>query len=503
MAFAVDLTGSILDRRYRITGLLGKGGMGHVYDAVHVALDQRVAVKVLHPRYAYEERFRERFLQEARAASKIRHPNVVEIKDFGETPDGSVYFAMEYLGGHDVGAELQRHDKLPWARTRSILLQAASALHAAHIKRIIHRDIKPGNCFLIEDDTEGRTDVVKLLDFGIAKARARAVETTTGVVKGKFAYMSPEQANGEPVEPSADVWSLAVVLWEMLAGQRLFEASSAFSTLASSMLASIPRLDKVCDVPESLARVVEQALERSPASRFQNAREFATALRAASPYAQSDRTQVAGLVQGLFGEALIRAREESVRRVVRATTITGPRRPSIAPWAVAGSVGALALALFTMQPRLRPAEVQPETTASPARAMKEPERTGQVTPEPAAPRELAPAPQVAAPSAQPPHRTRAAKSGRAETTSVAGTARLTLVTEPWSEVTSDGKLLGTTPLVKVELPAGKHELTLKNPSTGVSKTLLIELAPGQVLSRRVVLDANEAAQQPSTSTQRF
>jgi hypothetical protein len=139
VVLAVDLTGTILDRRYRLTGLLGKGGMGSVYEAMHIALDQRVAVKVLHPRYAYEERFRERFLQEARAASKILHPNVVAIKDFGDIPDGSVYFVMEYLHGHDVGAELKQHVTIPWIRTRGILLQTANALDAAHRNHIIHR----------------------------------------------------------------------------------------------------------------------------------------------------------------------------------------------------------------------------------------------------------------------------------------------------------------------------------------------------------------------------
>jgi serine/threonine protein kinase len=242
MAFAVDLTGTILDRRYRITGLLGKGGMGHVYEAMHMALDQCVAVKVLHPCYAHEERFRERFLQEARAASKIRHPNVVEIKDFGDTPDGSVYFVMEYLHGHDVGAELKRHGALPWARTRRILLQAVGALKAAHAKRIIHRDIKPGNCFLIEDETTGVLDVVKLLDFGIAKVGSDSNAdvqgmglTGTGEVFGTASYMSPEQARGEPLDARSDLYSLGIMAYEMLVGEAPFRGVNTIDVIAQHL----------------------------------------------------------------------------------------------------------------------------------------------------------------------------------------------------------------------------------------------------------------------------
>jgi serine/threonine protein kinase len=306
--------------RYQLSRRLGHGGFATVFLALEASASgkaREVVVKRLHEHLALDERSREAFLDEARLAIGLSHPNIVTALDFGSI-EGRPFLAMEYMLGADLDRVLERlraqGQKLKPELAVQIALDLLEGLAYLHERRdpsgrpapIVHRDVSPHNAFVTHDG------VVKLLDFGIAKARARAVETTTGVVKGKFAYMSPEQANGEPVEPSADVWSLAVVLWEMLAGQRLFEASSAFSTLASSMLASIPRLDKVCDVPESLARVVEQALERSPASRFQNAREFATALRAASPYAQSDRTQVAGLVQGLFGEALIRAREESV-----------------------------------------------------------------------------------------------------------------------------------------------------------------------------------------------
>jgi tRNA A-37 threonylcarbamoyl transferase component Bud32 len=287
MAFAVDLTGSILDRRYRITGLLGRGGMGHVYDAMHVALDQRVAVKVLHPRYAYEERFRERFLQEARAASRIRHPNVVEIKDFGETPDGSVYFVMEYLRGHDVGAELQRHDKLPWSRTRNILLQAASALHAAHTKKIIHRDIKPGNCFLIEDESEGVVDVVKLLDFGIAKvgsdshadAQGKGL-TGTGEVFGTASYMSPEQARGEVLDARSDMYSLGIMAYEMLVGQVPFTGVNAIHVITQH-LTTRPEPLRSHDgtIPPVVEALVLKMMAKERRDRYASMAEVDQALR--------------------------------------------------------------------------------------------------------------------------------------------------------------------------------------------------------------------------------
>ena len=287
MAFNGDLTGSILDRRYRITGLLGKGGMGHVYEAVHIALDQRVAVKVLHPRYAYEERFRERFLQEARAASKIRHPNVVEIKDFGETPDGSVYFVMEYLHGHDVGDELKRHGSLPWARTRSILLQAASALHAAHAKHIIHRDIKPANCFLIEDETEGLVDRVKLLDFGIAKvgsdshadAQGKGL-TGTGEVFGTASYMSPEQARGETLDARSDMYSLGIMAYEMLVGQVPFTGVNAIHVIAQHLTARPePLRSHDGTIPPVLDALVLKMMARERDDRYASMAEVEAELR--------------------------------------------------------------------------------------------------------------------------------------------------------------------------------------------------------------------------------
>jgi serine/threonine protein kinase len=276
MAPALDLTGSVLDRRYRITRLLGEGGMGHVYEALHVVLDQLVAVKVLHPRYAYEERFRERFLQEARAASRIQHPNVVVIKDFGDTPDGSVYFVMEYLQGCDLGAELQAHGAMPWARARRILLQAASALHAAHTCHIIHRDIKPANCFLTRDEHTGGFDMVKLVDFGIAKVGGESHAegqdrklTGTGEVFGTASYMAPEHARGEVLDARSDVYSLGIMAYEMLAGRVPFTGGNSIHVITRH-LSEAPRPLRSHDpeIPEEVDALVLRMLAKEPRDRF-------------------------------------------------------------------------------------------------------------------------------------------------------------------------------------------------------------------------------------------
>ena len=499
--------------RYQLTRRLGHGGFATVFLALEASAagkPREVVIKRLHEHLALDERSREAFLDEARLAIGLSHPNIVSALDFGSI-DGRPFLAMEYLLGADLDRLLDclrtKNQRLRPDLAMQIASDVLEALAYLHERRdpsgrpspIVHRDVSPHNAFVTDQG------VVKLLDFGIAKARVRAIETTTGVVKGKFAYMSPEQANGEHVEPSADVWSAGVVLWEMLAGQRLFEASSAFSTLASSMLGPVPRLDKVADVPESVALVVQKALERSPAARFQNAREMGNALREASPYGVGDRAQVKELVQGLFGELLHRAREESVRRVVRATHKTRPRGHSLWPWVVPGSVGALALGLIVLGSHFGDRDVRPETSTGPAHsAEKVPPREPRLADTPGAPthdQAVAPAepPVQATPNAEPPRRGPArtpAKPGRESAAQPVGTGHLTLVSEPWSQVSLEGKQLGTTPLINLTLPAGRHTLTLRNPSTGEQKTLVIEMAPGQTLQRRVVLGADDGQAKP-------
>src|SRR4029079_2008039 len=185
---------------------LGEGGMGSVYLAMHTILEKQVALKVLHGEFARKPDLVDRFIQEAKSASRIRHENVIDISDFGVTPDGFVFFAMELLQGHDLHEEIARSKlagvPLPWERSRKIFLQVCSALSAAHAQGIVHRDLKPENIYLIE--FLGNKEFVKLLDFGIAKltevAEGDRKLTRTGMLFGTPEYMSPEQARGDAVD---------------------------------------------------------------------------------------------------------------------------------------------------------------------------------------------------------------------------------------------------------------------------------------------------------------
>ena len=190
--------------------------MGTVYQALHTVLEKQVALKILHPELARKASLVDRFLQEAKAASRIRHENVIDISDFGSA-DGHVYFAMELLHGHDLHEEITRArgegKLLPWARTKNIFLQVCSALSVAHERGIVHRDLKPENVYLIE--FRGDPDFVKLLDFGIAKMTDVSSSdegrklTKTGMLFGTPEYMAPEQARGEKADARVDVYATA------------------------------------------------------------------------------------------------------------------------------------------------------------------------------------------------------------------------------------------------------------------------------------------------------
>jgi predicted Ser/Thr protein kinase len=227
-----DMTGRVLGERYRVLQRLGEGGMGTVYLCEHVTLGRKMAVKLLRPEFCSDEELVRRFQQEAQAASRIGQENIVDVLDFGRTPDGSLYFVMEALEGESLATLLQRERLLPPRRALPILTQICRALGAAHGRGIVHRDLKPDNVFLIRRD-DG-SDFVKVLDFGISKygtAPENLRITRAGSIIGTPEYMAPEQAAATTVDHRCDIYAFGVLAYEMLTGSLPFQGATALATL--------------------------------------------------------------------------------------------------------------------------------------------------------------------------------------------------------------------------------------------------------------------------------
>ncbi len=279
---------ALMSDRYRILRRIGRGGMGEVFLAEHTAIGKPVAIKILSEDFARKPRIVQRFLQEARASSAIRHENVVDITDYGHTPSGLPFLAMEYLVGEDLKATLRREGWLPWPRARAIILQVLAALAAAHSHGVIHRDIKPENCFRLKRGDN--PDFIKVLDFGIAKVVGEDVDqhlTQTGVVMGTAEYMSPEQARSDPIDARTDLYAVGVILFEMLTGRVPFKANGFMGTLSKHIMEPPPsprQVAPLADISRSLERVVLRALAKEPAERYPSAEAFAAALRDLPPF---------------------------------------------------------------------------------------------------------------------------------------------------------------------------------------------------------------------------
>jgi len=265
--------GSEVDGRYRVVELIGEGGMGKVYLAEHVEIGKRVALKVLHPSYSRMPDLVERFRREARAASKIGHPNIVDVTDSGSTPDGSVYFVMEYLEGVELGSVIEREGAIDVSRSLRIAGQICRALAAAHHEGIIHRDLKPENIFLITRG--GEADVVKVLDFGIAKtteaeaARERRL-TSPGMAMGTPEYMAPEQAAGRAADARTDIYSLGAIMYEMVTGVPPYSGDNFMEILTKkATIDPPPPLAVRPDLPNTVSELVMAAMARDPGQRPQ------------------------------------------------------------------------------------------------------------------------------------------------------------------------------------------------------------------------------------------
>lgn len=273
-----SLIGQTLDEKYLIEERLGEGGMGAVYRARHLSMERPVAIKVLHPNLVEDEPARIRFQREARAAVRLRHQNAVAVSDFGETAGGYVYIVMELLEGHTLREILAREAPIETARAISIMLQAAAGVGAAHEAGIIHRDLKPANIIVTQ-----RPDVpvtVKVVDFGLAKLAADTLDEDGAITLrhgliGTPRYMAPEQYNGDELTPTADVYSLGVILYEMLTGMAPFTGSSPVE-IAAKHVSQPPQSPRtiVAAIPDEIEGVVLHALEKDPVKRPANGVEF-------------------------------------------------------------------------------------------------------------------------------------------------------------------------------------------------------------------------------------
>ena len=281
--------GRVVDGRYQVTERLGEGGMGAVYVAQHLKLQKPVALKIIHPELAGDDELAARFAREAMASARLDHPHVASALDYGTLPEGGAYLVTQLVRGTSLQAVIDHHGRIPWPRACELGAQVADALSAAHAIGIVHRDLKPDNV-LLERRDDG-SDLVKVLDFGIARVIGEegAKEmpsrqlTQVGTVMGTPGYMAPEQAMGEEVDHRADLYSLGVVLWEMIAGRPLFDAETLTAIVTVQLTQQPPPLTQVArdpSLPAELVRLVAALLGRTPGDRPDAAGGVRDALRA-------------------------------------------------------------------------------------------------------------------------------------------------------------------------------------------------------------------------------
>jgi serine/threonine protein kinase len=577
--------------KYQLLAVLGRGGMADVFLALArgpMGFHKLVVVKRLRVSLSDDRSFRNMFLDEARLAARLNHPNVVQTHEVGEA-DGVFFIAMEYLEGQSLNKIIRELSKrgstLPPVMCARIVSDALAGLHYAHELKdfdgtpleIIHRDVSPHNVFVTYDGS------VKLVDFGIAKAALSSVETEVGVLKGKVAYMSPEQAAGETIDARADVFAMGIVLWELIAQKRLMTGDSAAATLHRLLTSPIPKVTTVrADVPAALESIIERALEKDASKRFPSALEMRDALedfiaRSGKAVRQEEIGRELGRLFGGVREAIqkqIQMHMEGITEVPMhddealadqddrparssqlpmlgvaggsgsgvvsafsrpgvesVSTPAAPQLPAataagkrgVALWLLmAALVGGVAVVAFTMgksnRAALAPADdltefKAPAATPPPPVGAASPPVTAPVavpvTPKPQSPD--SPNPVAASPAGDPasgstrhPPATRSSGTGRhpnpppatpqsnpaatpPASDEATGDGFLTFDTYPWTQVSENGKSLGTTPLVHIALSPGTHTFSLENSDQGLKQSYSVTIKSGETLNRRLGL----------------
>jgi serine/threonine-protein kinase len=438
--------GEIVAGKYELCRVLGEGGMGIVYEAFHVRLRQKVAVKIVRPDTATKE-FIARFEREARAAAQIAGPHVARVLDADVLPGGTPYLVMELLHGRDLGLELMHAAVLEVERAADYVQQAALGLEQAHAAGVVHRDIKPGNLFLCDLPGTSRK-LVKVLDFGISKVLGddnKDAVTETFTTFGTAIYMSPEQMrSAKGVDARSDIWSLGIILYQTLCGRPPFTGSG--TAVASAVAADPvpPPRDRRAGIPDELEAIILKALEKDPAKRFQSARELADALAPfapekpigkvlaslppASPFVSAAPTpprSVQPAADALHDAQTVAPREVTAPR-------RGSRRFVALLAAILAAIGTAALVTIAMgrigsKPPPSAAPVQPAAMASTGTGDSEPSATAPpvLDPTPAPARSSAPPTRAPAP-VPPPAPTPTPAPGPAQPPATATTSRTPL-----------------------------------------------------------------------------
>ena len=433
---------------YRILALLGRGGMAEVYRAVDERLDREVALKVLPPEFAWDPERVERFEREVRAAAKLSHPNIVTVFEFGQG-EGQHFYTMGLMPGGDLKTRIRAHQEgMAADEARRVAAAVAQALDYAHRRGFVHRDVKPENVLFDEDDRP------QLTDFGIARAMAEGTLTAAGMVIGSPHYMSPEQTRGLKVDGRSDLYSLGVVLYEMLTGQLPFQASDTFAVAYSHINDPVP------DLPRELAGwqpVLDRLLAKSPDDRYSSADELAQVLAGeALPPRSATRVMPAGREV----EATRRVGGPGTRRVEPAK----PRRTAVA--VVAGAVLALAVVgvgYLALRDTTAPDPAPIDGGGGSGESGLAPERPRPVRPK------------------RPPNPKPVPVLG--------GGAVLVVETTPaGAEVLVDGTAVGKTPLERSDIRAGVREVRLRHPHYETVRESDRRFADGRVvrIQRRLV-----------------
>ncbi len=479
---AQSLVGTTIAGKYFVQELLGRGGMGDVYKATLLGPDRPIALKLLAARgFRADPALGRRFEREAAASSRLRHPNTIEVVDFGAAEDGSLYLAMEFVPGRTLAQVIADEAPLSAASAAHLLAQVLAALSDAHARGIIHRDLKPANVMV--DPLRDPAGFVKVVDFGIATLADGAAEaderlTGQGMVYGTPAYMSPEQIRGEPLDPRSDLYSAGVMLFEMLSGVLPFEAPTPMAVAARHLADRAPRLSERrpdVRVLPAVEALVARALEKDPARRPPSAgamrEELAAAIATASGRPRTPPARelppTAPLSQLPAGSGPLARR----RRRVGVAGVTGlgvaaaiglallfaGRGAGGAPTRAAGDPGAptaTAIRIPTAIPTPTPTAIPTPAATAAARLESRP---------PPPPRRTAP----------PVIRLERGELGSIPTPPAAtGDGVLVLVATPWADVAVGGVGLGETPR-EVRVPAGRYTVRAVHPELGVREDRVV------------------------------